>query len=131
MDIASHIGSTSIVIPAYWVSAGIVLYTGIQATVVGFVGHRVPLSHTRAMVRAALSGRLDDVPTRTDPTFGFEVPQTCPDVPTEVLWPRDTWTDKDAYDRQARTLAQMFVDNFKQFEDRAGDAVRSAAPKPG
>jgi len=95
------------------------------------VGERMNITWTRQMVRAALSGRLDDVPTRTDPTFGFEVPQTCPDVPTEVLWPRDTWTDKDAYDRQARTLAQMFVDNFKQFEDRAGDAVRSAAPKPG
>jgi phosphoenolpyruvate carboxykinase (ATP) len=50
-------------------------------------------------------------------------------VPTEVLWPRDTWADKAAYDSQARTLAQMFVDNFKQFEDAVSEDVRAAGPR--
>jgi phosphoenolpyruvate carboxykinase (ATP) len=92
------------------------------------VGERMNITWTRQMVRAALSGRLDGVTTRTDPNFGFAVPQTCPDVPGEVLWPRDTWADKAAYDSQARTLAQMFVDNFKQYEDRVNDTVRGAGP---
>ena len=93
------------------------------------VGERMNITWTRQMVRAALSGALDNVPTRTDPTFGFEVPTHCPDVPTEVLWPRDTWADKDAYDARASQLAQMFVDNFKQYEDRVSEAVRAAGPR--
>jgi phosphoenolpyruvate carboxykinase (ATP) len=92
-------------------------------------GERMNITWTRQMVRAALSGALDDVETRTDPLFGFEVPVRCPDVPTEVLWPRDTWADKDAYDARAGQLAQMFVDNFKQFEDRVGETVRAAGPR--
>jgi phosphoenolpyruvate carboxykinase (ATP) len=92
-------------------------------------GERMNIAHTRQMVRAALNGLLDDVPTRTDPNFGIEVPTNCPDVPEEVLWPRDTWTDKDAYDRQARKLAQMFVENFKTYEDRVSAAVRGAGPR--
>ena len=94
-------------------------------------GQRMNITWTRQMVRAALGGRLNDVPTRTDPNFGFEVPTRCPDVPAEVLWPRDTWADKDAYDRRARELAQMFVDNFGQFEDGVSDGVRTAGPRPG
>ena len=66
----------------------------------------------------------------TDPIFGFEVPVSCPGVPAEVLWPRDTWADRDAYDAQARKLASMFVENFKQFEDRVSDGVRAAGPRP-
>ena len=81
------------------------------------------------MVRAALNGALNDVEMRTDPLFGFEVPTRCPDVPAEVLWPRDTWADKDAYDQRARQLAQMFVDNFENFADRVTDSVRAAGPK--
>jgi phosphoenolpyruvate carboxykinase (ATP) len=69
------------------------------------------------------------VPTRTDPIFGVEVPTRCPDVPTEVLWPRDTWADNDAYDRQARKLAEMFVENFRQFEDDVSKPVRAAGPR--
>jgi len=92
-------------------------------------GERMNITWTRQMVRAALSGALDDVPTRTDPTFGFEVPTHCPDVPAEVLWPRDTWADKDAYDARASQLAQMFVDNFKQFEGRVSETVRAAGPR--
>ena len=69
------------------------------------------------------------MPTRTDPTFGVEVPLNCPDVPTEVLWARDTWADKDAYDAQARKLAGMFIENFKQFEDRVSEGIRAAGPR--
>jgi phosphoenolpyruvate carboxykinase (ATP) len=87
------------------------------------------IAHTRQMVRAALNGLLEDVPTKTDPTFGFEVPTTCPDVPAEVLWPRDTWADKDAYDRQAQKLAGMFVENFKQFEGRVSEEIKAAGPR--
>jgi phosphoenolpyruvate carboxykinase (ATP) len=92
-------------------------------------GERMNITWTRQMVRAALSGALNDVPTRTDPNFGFEVPVSCPDVPTEVLWARDTWADKDAYDAAARKLANMFVENFGQFEGRVSDAIRGAGPK--
>jgi phosphoenolpyruvate carboxykinase (ATP) len=95
------------------------------------VGERMNITWTRQMVRAALGGKLDGVPTRTDPHFNIEVPTTCPDVPTEVLWPRDTWADKDAYDRRARELAQMFVENFRSFEDRVTPAVRAAGPRLG
>jgi phosphoenolpyruvate carboxykinase (ATP) len=93
-------------------------------------GERMNITHTRQMVRAALSGALDDVPTRTDPIFGVEVPTTCPDVPDEVLWPRDTWADKEAYDRQANKLARMFVENFGQFEDGVSEHIRAAGPRP-
>ncbi len=93
------------------------------------VGHRMNIAHTRQLVRAALNGALADVPTVTDPVFGFEVPTSCPDVPDEILQPRATWPDPDAYDRQARQLAQMFRENFRQFEDRAGKAILEAGPK--
>ena len=63
-------------------------------------GERMNINHTRSMVRAALEGRLDDVPTVTDPIFGVEVPTSCPDVPSEVLQPRATWPDPEAYDRR-------------------------------
>src|SRR3954467_2623483 len=92
-------------------------------------GERMNITWTRQMVRAALNGALEDIETRTDPNFGFEVPTHCPDVPTEVLWPRDTWANKDAYDARARQLADMFVENFKQFEGRVSDAVRAAGPR--
>ncbi len=94
------------------------------------VGERMNITWTRQMVRAALDGKLEGVEMRTDPLFGFEVPTRVPDVPAEVLWPRDTWADKDAYDTQARKLARMFVDNFAQFEDRVDAAVRGAGPRP-
>ena len=93
------------------------------------VGSRVKIAYTRAMVHAALSGQLDNVPTRTDPIFGLEVPTAIPDVPKELLWPRDSWSDPRAYDEQARTLAQKFKENFKQFEDQASDAVKASGPK--
>jgi len=94
-------------------------------------GHRMDITHTRNMVRAALDGRLDGVPTVTDPIFGVEVPTSCPGVPDEILPPRDTWPDPDEYDRRARELARMFVENFDQFEGGVTEGIRSAGPRVG
>jgi phosphoenolpyruvate carboxykinase (ATP) len=79
-------------------------------------GARMNINHTRSMVRAALSGALDDVPSEPDPIFGLAVPASCPDVPSEILQPRGTWADTDAYDRQARQLKAMFERNYSAFE---------------
>jgi phosphoenolpyruvate carboxykinase (ATP) len=92
-------------------------------------GERMDINHTRSMVRAALDGRLDGVPTVTDPIFGVEVPTSCPDVPSELLQPRTTWADPDAYDRQARALAHMFVENFAAYADGVSPSVRAAGPR--
>ncbi len=93
------------------------------------VGVRMNIQQTRDMVRAALDGALADVPTVTDPVFGVEVPVSVPGVPAEVLTPRDTWADRDAYDAQARRLARMFRDNFERFADRVAPAVAAAGPR--
>ena len=92
-------------------------------------GERMHIDHTRAMVRAALSGALDDVEYEVDPVFGVDVPTTCPDVPTEALRPRATWADPDAYDRQAAALATMFAENFSAYADGVPGAVRAAGPR--
>jgi phosphoenolpyruvate carboxykinase (ATP) len=94
-------------------------------------GSRIRLQHTRAMVRAALSGRLDEAETEADPFFGLHVPRHVPDVPDGVLRPRDTWEDKDAYDAQARKLAGMFRENFGKYADEVPEGVRAAGPKEG
>ena len=91
-------------------------------------GERMDISHTRSMVRAALNGDLAGVPTITDPLFGFEVPSTCPGVPSSFLQPRSTWADGEAYDRQAARLAAMFVENFRAFEDAVDPETREAGP---
>lgn len=93
------------------------------------VGQRMKISHTRAMIRAILTGELKDVETTPDPIFGVHVPLSCPDVPAEVLQPRITWTDKDAYDRQATDLAKRFNINFTKYEAGVSDEVKAAAPK--
>lgn len=93
------------------------------------VGRRMAIAHTRAMVRAALDGALNDVPTRADPIFGVAVPVACPEVPPEILDPRTTWPDPGAYDAQARKLAAMFVENFRTFANEVSDEVRSAGPR--
>ncbi|HRQ37959.1 MAG TPA: phosphoenolpyruvate carboxykinase [Chloroflexota bacterium] len=92
-------------------------------------GHRMKLAHTRATVNAALDGRLANVHYVTDPIFGLQIPTTCPGIPAEVLQPRQTWADPDAYDAQAHKLAAMFVENFKQFADQASTAVTDAGPQ--
>jgi phosphoenolpyruvate carboxykinase (ATP) len=93
------------------------------------VGSRMKITYTRAMINAALAGQLDNVSYRTDPQFNIDVPQTCPGVPERVLDPRSTWTDAQAYDNQAKKLAAMFVDNFRQFEKDVTPEVKEAGPK--
>jgi phosphoenolpyruvate carboxykinase (ATP) len=92
-------------------------------------GSRMKLSYTRAMVRAALAGQLDDVETATAPFFGLQIPTRVPGVPSEVLNPRDTWADAAAYDAKASELAEAFRTNFERFADRVPEAVRNAGPK--
>ena len=92
-------------------------------------GSRIKIAHTRAMVKAALSGELDQVEMNKDTVYGFEVPAACPDVPTELLHQRSTWQDKSAYDQTAGKLVEMFNNNFKQFEDEAPENVKKAGPK--
>ena len=92
-------------------------------------GHRIPIPHTRAMVRAALAGAVEPGSGRADALFGVRVPDAVPDVPGELLTPRSTWSDGAAYDRQARKLADMFRENFKRHEADVSDEVRAAAPK--
>nr|MBA2359512.1 phosphoenolpyruvate carboxykinase (ATP) [Actinomycetota bacterium] len=92
------------------------------------VGERMPIKETRALLKAALGGELDDAEFRTDELFGLEVPVAVPGVVSSLLDPRSTWADPDAYDRKARELARMFRDNFEQFVDDAGDAVAAAGP---
>jgi phosphoenolpyruvate carboxykinase (ATP) len=91
-------------------------------------GQRMRLSLTRAMIRAALAGKLDRVATVTEPVFGLAVPQHVSGVPDDVLLPRGTWRDPAAYDGQARQLAEMFRKNFMQFADTAHAAVTGAGP---
>jgi phosphoenolpyruvate carboxykinase (ATP) len=93
------------------------------------VGKRMKISHTRAMINAALAGELDNVKYRVDPVFNVEVPESCPGVPAEVLDPRKTWSDGKAYDDQAKKLASMFADNFKRFEKDVPPAVKDAGPR--
>ena len=93
------------------------------------VGQRMKISYTRAMIRAILNGSLAQVETQPDPIFGVNIPVSCPEVPNEVLQPRNTWADKDAYDRQARDLARRFNENFKKYEAGVSEAVRAVAPK--
>ena len=92
-------------------------------------GERMNIGHTRAMVRAALNGLLDDVQMNVDARFGLAVPATCPDVPSEFLQPRNTWQDRDAYDRAAAKLARMFAENFEAYADEVGPGIRSAGPR--
>ena len=91
------------------------------------VGERMSIRHTRAMVRAALDGRLASIASSTDPHFGMQVPNACPDVPGEVLNPKNTWKDKKAYDSAARDVAQRFEANFRQFEGHVDGGVNKAA----
>jgi phosphoenolpyruvate carboxykinase (ATP) len=91
------------------------------------VGSRIDIKHSRALIKAALQGELDDVPMRQDPIFGFQVPESCPNVPQDILNPRNTWADPKEYDAKARELAGQFKENFQQFES-APDEVKEVGP---
>lgn len=92
------------------------------------VGSRMKIKYTRAMVTAALEGKLNDVEYTLHPVFNVMVPKTCPNVPSEVLDPRGMWADKEAYDKQARVLANMFIENFKKYKNMP-DYIVNAGPK--
>jgi phosphoenolpyruvate carboxykinase (ATP) len=93
------------------------------------IGRRMPIALTRTLLASALSGDLRNAPMRPDCTFGFAIPQSCPEVPSEILNARDTWSDPAAYDQQAARLAQMFVENFATFSDRVPAAVSGAGAR--
>jgi len=92
------------------------------------VGSRVKLPYTRAMITAALEGKLNEAEFTKHPVFGVSIPKAVPDVPSEILIPRDTWEDKSAYDKKANGLAKEFIQNFKKFEEFASDEIMSGAP---
>jgi phosphoenolpyruvate carboxykinase (ATP) len=87
------------------------------------------LGYTRAMIRAALAGALDNVPTTADPVFDLRIPRECPGVPREVLVPENTWPNKDDYRAKAADLAERFHKNFERFAADTPEAVRNAGPK--
>ena len=93
------------------------------------VGSRVRIPHTRAMIRAALEGRLDNVSMHIDPFFGIAVPDHVPGVPDEILYPRNTWADPEAYDRQASLLVTKFQENFSHFTNSVTRAVIDSGPR--
>jgi len=93
------------------------------------VGKRISIQHTRALLSAALTGKLKSVEFKRDPVFGFDVPTTCPDVPDDVLNPSSSWRDKSDYDNKYRQLAQKFIDNFTGFAEGTPKEVLEAGPK--
>ena len=93
------------------------------------IGNRMKLSYTRAMITAALEGKLDNVQTETDAVFGVAIPKEIPGVPTELLTPRKTWDDKAAYDEKAKYLAGLFVKNFQKYAAGVSEEILAAAPK--
>jgi phosphoenolpyruvate carboxykinase (ATP) len=93
------------------------------------VGSRMKLRYTRAIIDAIHSGALHQVETVADPVFGLQIPTSCPEVPSELLVPRNTWADKGAYDDKARKVASLFRDNFRKYEAGVSDEVRGAGPR--
>jgi phosphoenolpyruvate carboxykinase (ATP) len=94
------------------------------------IGKRMSLPHTRALVNAALEGRLNEVEYDQHPIFRVSVPRTAPGVPAEILNPKNTWQDPDAYDRKARELAAEFAENFKSYASYVNEEIRAAGPVP-
>ena len=94
------------------------------------VGKRMHLPlHQSNGQRSCLPGMLDNVETTEDPIFGLHIPKSVPNVPNEVLNPRDTWSDKAAYDKQAKDLAAKFNENFKKYAEGTAEAICKAGPK--
>ena len=94
------------------------------------VGNRMKIKYTRAMLNAALDGDLDNVEYVNDSRFGFEVPTSCPGVPSDVLQPIKTWSDPNDYHASADNLASMFIENFKRYQQGVSEAVNASSPKP-
>ncbi len=110
----------------YLVNTG---WTGGPASGDGKLGSRMKLKYTRAMVTAALNGDFDNVEYKHNDVFNLDVPQTCPNVPSEIMNPRDTWDDKAAYDKAAKNLAKMFHDNFSKKYPNMPKNIAEAGPK--
>lgn len=91
-------------------------------------GSRMKLKYTREMITAALNGQLDAVHYKNHVVFGIAIPQSCPNVPSEILNPRNTWDDKELYDKKAIELGQKFNANFAKFEEFANDEIMAGAP---
>jgi len=92
-------------------------------------GERIRLKYTRAMITAALEGKLDNVDYKKHEVFGLDMPAECEGVPTDILSPRNTWADKSAYDAKANELADQFNANFEKYQEFANDEIMNAAPK--
>lgn len=92
-------------------------------------GNRISLKYTRAMVQAAIEGQLDNATFLPHSVFGILMPTSCPNVPDEILNPKDTWADKEAYDNQANRLAQLFINNFEEYKAKASAEIISASPR--
>ena len=93
------------------------------------VGSRMKLKYTRAMITAALNGTFDNAEYKHDEIFNVDVPQSCPDVPAEIMNPRDTWADKAAYDEAAKKLARMFQENFAKKYPNMPKHIVDAGPR--
>ena len=91
-------------------------------------GHRMELTHTRKMLTEALSGHLGHVEFAEEPVFGLSIPTAVDGVPSEILYPRNTWSDKAAYDKKARQLAEMFTKNFSKYSKKASPEILEAGP---
>ena len=93
------------------------------------MGTRMSLPYTRALISAELGGQLERAHFETHEIFGIAMPTSCPGVPSDILNPRHTWKDKDAYDHQANDLASSFLQNFEKFAPDASDEILGGAPK--
>ncbi len=91
-------------------------------------GSRISLKYTREMINAALSGKLNNVEYEKHPVFGMMMPKQCPNVPAELLNPRNTWAKKSAYDEKAKELAAMFIKNFENYREGVSDEIKMSAP---
>ena len=93
------------------------------------IGKRMSLPHTRALITAALTGKLDSVAYNAHPVFGVSIPTACDGVPAEVLNPRNTWANKEEYDAKAKDLASQFIKNFEKYAIGVNEETLAAAPK--
>jgi len=92
-------------------------------------GKRMKLDYTRSMITAAINGQLDHVNYRRHPIFNLNMPVNCPNVPDNILNPRNTWADKDSYDEKANNLAMAFIKNFEQYVNHSNSDIISAGPR--
>ena len=93
-------------------------------------GERIKLKYSRAIVEAIYNGKLATAPTKTDPVFGFEMISECPEVPSSVLIPRECWSNLGDYDANARNLADLFIENFRSYQDGASKDILNGGPSP-